>query len=241
MEPDNSKSRRRDKHNKQQQHTDESVKVPPPAKTDNQVGVEAQQEPPLSLSPAVLASVQQHVQSLMPKNQCYENMNLIIPTSTGGKGGVYLGDLKAAQDHQKLISKNVRFVLSVIPKGGGTITVYKDVGITQLVVDAQDESGFNITSVFKQAFDFLDKARQTSNVLIHCVGGRSRSASVLCAYYVKTFRKSAAWALAVLQTIRPVVNPNPGFQLQLKNFSNYMQANDYVYNGESFFDKVSFD
>lgn len=55
-------------------------------------------------------------------------------------------------------------------------------------------------------------------MLVHCVAGVSRSASLVQAYLMRKHRLGAAEALARLRAARPVVNPHAGFRLQLSLF-----------------------
>jgi hypothetical protein len=55
-------------------------------------------------------------------------------------------------------------------------------------------------------------------VLVHCAQGISRSASILIGYLMSREQLPYDTALAQLQAARPVVQPNPGFALQLQEF-----------------------
>jgi atypical dual specificity phosphatase len=52
-------------------------------------------------------------------------------------------------------------------------------------------------------------------VLVHCVQGMSRSASVVLAYLMSRERKTFKQAWEHVTALRPVVKPNPGFIIQL--------------------------
>jgi protein-tyrosine phosphatase len=49
----------------------------------------------------------------------------------------------------------------------------------------EDHDQFNISSLFDITYDFIEKSRKTTNILIHCYAGISRSATVLIAYLMK--------------------------------------------------------
>ncbi|KLO18102.1 hypothetical protein SCHPADRAFT_867237 [Schizopora paradoxa] len=61
--------------------------------------------------------------------------------------------------------------------------------------------------------------RRNHKVLVHCVMGISRSATVVCAYLMATRRFSPAQALAFVRRRRPQVHPNYGFYRQLAVFA----------------------
>jgi protein-tyrosine phosphatase len=53
-----------------------------------------------------------------------------------------------------------------------------------LVVNAQDASSFNLIEYFDQAIDFTRKSLRSTNLLIHCMVGVSRSATLTIAYFM---------------------------------------------------------
>lgn len=61
-------------------------------------------------------------------------------------------------------------------------------------------------------------------VLVHCMQGVSRSASLVVAYVMTSKGLSLADALATVQAARPVVLPNPGFLRQLEQFEGQRPA-----------------
>ena len=69
------------------------------------------------------------------------------------------------------------------------------------------------------ALAFIDKARaeqQQARVLVHCVEGVSRSASVVVALLMRDRKLSFDDALKVVQEKRPKAKPNPAFERQLR-------------------------
>ena len=63
-----------------------------------------------------------------------------------------------------------------------------------------------------------DNLKNGGNVLVHCVAGISRSASVVLAYLMWKENMSFEEALEYLKGLRPIVEPNDGFVKQLKDF-----------------------
>lgn len=55
-------------------------------------------------------------------------------------------------------------------------------------------------------------------MLVHCAQGVSRSASILIGYLMSREQLSYEAALAELQAVRPQVQPNAGFALQLQEW-----------------------
>lgn len=56
-------------------------------------------------------------------------------------------------------------------------------------------------------------------VLVHCLAGVSRSASIVVAYLLTVTNLNYSLALTYLTSRRPCANPNFGFRMQLYRFS----------------------
>jgi hypothetical protein len=82
-----------------------------------------------------------------------------------------------------------------------------------------DHSETNITLVFETATAFIENARVTGGrVLVHCVQGISRSATVVMAYLMKYHKFSLEKAHKLVISRRHIINPNPGFWKQLQEY-----------------------
>ena len=85
--------------------------------------------------------------------------------------------------------------------------------------DLWDEVSADITPAILPALAFIDAARASdtgTRVLVHCVEGVSRSASVVIALIARDKKLSVEDALKFVQEKRPVANPNPAFLEQLR-------------------------
>lgn len=58
-----------------------------------------------------------------------------------------------------------------------------------------------------------------SNILIHCMAGKSGSASIVI-YYLMNLGYSYDGALMIVKKARPIIQPNDNFIKQLKSVSN---------------------
>ncbi|KAJ0762870.1 putative phosphoric monoester hydrolase [Helianthus annuus] len=76
----------------------------------------------------------------------------------------------------------------------------------------------NIAQYFDDCFGFINEAKRTGSVLVHCFAGRSRSATVVVAYLMKTHGMRSSKALNLVKSKRSVVAPNAGFILQLQSY-----------------------
>ena len=70
----------------------------------------------------------------------------------------------------------------------------------------------------------VHEARGTGNVLIHCAGGRSRSATITIAYVMKQYGKTYAEAFAQVKARRSFVWPNPQITQDLRAYELQLAA-----------------
>lgn len=90
---------------------------------------------------------------------------------------------------------------------------YKHVPIADLV-------DVDITVYFDECFAFIDSARNAGGcVLVHCMAGVSRSASIVIAYVMKKGDVDFQEAFDSVKQQRPSIRPNDGFMEQLKSFN----------------------
>eukprot|EP00307_Rebecca_sp_RCC1486_P007455 CAMPEP_0119413792 /NCGR_PEP_ID=MMETSP1335-20130426/5969_1 /TAXON_ID=259385 /ORGANISM="Chrysoculter rhomboideus, Strain RCC1486" /LENGTH=211 /DNA_ID=CAMNT_0007438619 /DNA_START=18 /DNA_END=653 /DNA_ORIENTATION=+ len=90
-----------------------------------------------------------------------------------------------------------------------------------LSLDLADQPAEQIIDQLPAAVGFIRHAlenNERSRVLVHCMAGVSRSATVVAAYIMATERITAARALMEVQLVRCCANPNSGFRSQLLQF-----------------------
>lgn len=126
---------------------------------------------------------------------------------------LYLGSIDSVMDKTKLNELGVTHIISAI---AGFIPPYPE-KFKYLVVDALDSELSDLTECFDPCVEFIDNAVESNGkVLIHCMAGRSRSASIVCAYLVNKFGMDVDSAVKSMQSQRNIVQPNPSFMKQLK-------------------------
>jgi len=90
--------------------------------------------------------------------------------------------------------------------------VYKHVGIMDL-------PNTDIVSHFDECFAFIDNAIDAGGrVLVHCMAGVSRSASIVIGYLMKVKDMDFETAFNHVKAKRPSIRPNDGFMRQLQNY-----------------------
>lgn len=129
---------------------------------------------------------------------------------------LYLGDVDMSNEailQQYDITAVIRFV-SGPPLSGN---------IDQLHIYLQDSPFVNIKRHFSTIVNFIDAHKeQNRKVLVHCYAGISRSATAVIAYVMWTKKMSFAKAYHYVWTRSPVIGPNAGFVVQLKEFDEYL-------------------
>lgn len=63
---------------------------------------------------------------------------------------------------------------------------------------AHDRENYDIIQHFEKAFEFIDRNRKYTNVLVHCFLGISRSVSLVTAYLMKKYNlnfEKALWKI----------------------------------------------
>ncbi|CAD8169164.1 unnamed protein product [Paramecium octaurelia] len=157
--------------------------------------------------------------------QPLDDMSCII--ENGSVGSLYLGNIESASSLENLRRHKIKGVLSIcmnkIPfEVQSSLQHYSHIYLE----DCESE---NIARHFENSNQFIDKARQSGNVLVHCMAGISRSATLVAAYLMKKNNMSAQDAIRLLERKRWQVYPNNGFLRQLSQYEKVL----YQQNGRS--------
>ena len=143
-----------------------------------------------------------------PYLSTHVSINEIVP-------GLYLGDFASACNVE--ILKNLKFTHIVTAILGVDEMFPND--FIYLTLPLRDVRSETIFTVFSDSSDFIRNALQNGGkVLIHCICGVSRSATLVAAYLIKEYGMSADDAIKYIQSKRNVVNPNSGFKSQLQRY-----------------------
>lgn len=141
-------------------------------------------------------------------------------TNTMGNGmnkvlsGLYLGSFRDGKDPEQLKVNNISHIISIHDNAREVVEDKEYLCIR--VSDSPDE---NLSRYFPRCNDFIHNARlHGGNVLIHCLAGVSRSATIAAAYIMSVTSLSSKDALKVVRGARNIANPNYGFQSQLKEY-----------------------
>ncbi|KAL3285739.1 hypothetical protein HHI36_000266 [Cryptolaemus montrouzieri] len=149
--------------------------------------------------------------------------------------GVYLGDKYTAKDKRFLVKNGFTHVLNAA-EGSDYMTqvdtsqdYYRDTNIKYLGIPGEDRPSWNISVYFDLAAKFIDSAvRSGGKILIHCVVGISRSATLLISYLMIYKKMNAAEALEYTFKHRKVF-PNIGFLHHLAQLNSVIRKNAILY------------
>ncbi|KAF9651237.1 DSPc-domain-containing protein [Thelephora ganbajun] len=137
-------------------------------------------------------------------------------------GRLYIGSLQVALSSSQRSALGITHVLSVCPDYPA-----EPEDKYHLCIPVQDSEFENLLVHLPIACSFIQGAIDAGGkVLVHCVMGVSRSATVTCAYLMRTRKLSVTKAIGYLRDRRPQIHPNYGFLKQLHTFAacNYNPA-----------------
>ncbi|CAB3402479.1 unnamed protein product [Caenorhabditis bovis] len=130
---------------------------------------------------------------------------------------LYLGNRLNASCDQQLKDNRIMAILSIHDRRNSErnpcVENFKHIEISD-TVDA------DISSKFAEAIEFVHCERLRNHaVLVHCLMGQSRSATVVAAYVATLHGLDGSTALQFVRNRRKQANPNVGFIMQLNRFT----------------------
>lgn len=136
--------------------------------------------------------------------------NEIIP-------GLWLGNWASATHREELKSRGITHIMTAIY--GSYATFPSD--FTYKLVPLRDIPEQDMTNeLLDETSDYIHEVLSSDNkILIHCSYGKSRSSSLVIAYLIKYHDYSFERARLFVKEKRELIEPNPGFQYRLKNYS----------------------
>jgi len=128
---------------------------------------------------------------------------------------LYLGDVYAAHNTRELKKRNITHIVTctvgVVPPFPDSFQ-YKHLKILDCAAE-------NIHEHFGETSAFIgDAIADGGKVLVHCIRGVSRSATIVSAYLMTAFKMSHIEAVEKVRLKRPIARPNYGFMAQLEMY-----------------------
>jgi len=132
---------------------------------------------------------------------------------------LYLGDVYAAHNAKELKRRNITHIVTctvgVVPPFPESFK-YMHLKILDCAAEAIHEH-------FEETTQFISDALKDGKVLIHCIRGVSRSATIVAAYLMIALHMSAEEAVQKIREKRPIARPNYGFMMQLSMYEANMK------------------
>jgi len=150
-----------------------------------------------------------------------------ILAAANGLGGVFHGGSKCLTDRKELAKNDIKLIVQTAYGMDFCIRNYKGVkqgleesGIQVLELNWQDaEEQVLVEDQLVGALEAMEMTRTAGHgVLVNCMQGKSRSASVVVAYIAAKDNMKIDKALALVKRQRQTAQPNNSFMAQLKEY-----------------------
>ena len=135
---------------------------------------------------------------------------------------LYLGNSTSSADIPKLKQLGIKKILSIMDFGVPSYN--KEDNFIHKVIGIPDVLTQNIIQYFGECLNFI---KGEEKVLVHCMAGASRSATIVIAYLMWTEKMPYNKALDFVREKRFIIYPNPGFRNQLQIFEKELIKNEY--------------
>jgi len=146
-------------------------------------------------------------------NQTIDPMNLIIPN-------LFLGNMEAGFNPKFLRDKGIRAVLQVCQTPPNIQPVHT---INRWIIPVPDIPSTQLLPYFQYTCNWIQHQLRAGNpVLVHCMAGVSRSATVIIAFLMWAFNWNLEQAAMYVRQRRWVIYPNQGFIQQLRQWEKYL-------------------
>jgi atypical dual specificity phosphatase len=142
---------------------------------------------------------------------------------------LYLSDLADAENRTVLGDLCITHVLSMMPGfvdiPSHTSHTGKPTPIHRVQIPIEDNPFAELAAHLPSSTAFIREALRDpeARVLVHCVQGISRSASVVCAFLMALYGWSPGKAVAFVKAKRWIAEPNFGFVAQLHEYEKTLQ------------------
>mmetsp|Transcript_4585 Transcript_4585/g.6861 ORF Transcript_4585/g.6861 Transcript_4585/m.6861 type:complete len:499 (+) Transcript_4585:127-1623(+) len=137
--------------------------------------------------------------------------------------GLYIGNLTAASDLEKLKEAGITHILIVAtglkPRFPAKF-IYKAIPVRDRSTDSE-----KLYKSLQTCYDFACKAKESKDgtLLVHCFKGASRSATVVASILMRRYGWGVEKTLGILKSKRPIVHVNEGFRKMLGRVENEMR------------------
>jgi len=169
------------------------------------------------LTPSTVASLFPEMIYVRSANvDLFRDFSLILPN-------LYISSMNHAHNKPLLDALKIYSIVNVAPKCCSNYFEELD-NFTYLTIDEDDRPDSDMIQYFNIAFRFIDRYSKHNGVLVHCMAGVSRSATVVIAYIMKKLGLSCTEASKFVQDRHPIADPNIGFMYQLEYYEKQLRV-----------------
>ena len=130
--------------------------------------------------------------------------------------GLFMGSIHCSFNEQGIKEAGVTHIINT----SGTPATYPQ-SFTYLCITIRDKDYANLLSCIPACNIFIESGLESGgNVLVHCTGGRSRSAAIITAYLMSSLQYTFDHAFSLVKGARSLANCNSGFERQLRAFES---------------------
>ncbi|KAK3739731.1 hypothetical protein QZH41_016178, partial [Actinostola sp. cb2023] len=127
---------------------------------------------------------------------------------------LYLGSLRIAMEEKQLQERGITDIINVSMEE----RKYK-IPVKCMIIKINDTCDSNISLYFDIVADKIENVRkERGKVLVHCMAGVSRSATLVIAYLMKYHKMTMKDSYELVKKKRPIISPNPGFWNHLMDY-----------------------
>lgn len=153
---------------------------------------------------------------LKSRQDCYDTISNITEN-------LYLGGCNFKNKVKTIKNNNIVAILAI----GGTDEHYDTLQLVEhsKFIRLADDPNSQIIDHFHSCIEFIDTHINNGGVLVHCVAGMSRSATIVAAYLLRKHPSVPTDTMIYyLRNKRCIVDPNYGFWIQLEQYRNKLLA-----------------
>ncbi len=131
---------------------------------------------------------------------------------------LYLGDRKTASNLKELRGLGISHIVNTTD----AIPNYFPKDFEYIKLGLIDEPKQNICGVLEPSYKFIKNAIDSGGIVfVHCFAGISRSSSTVIYYLMRENDWSFDFAKQYVKFCRPQINPNRGFENQLRSVFSF--------------------
>lgn len=134
---------------------------------------------------------------------------------------LWVGGICSPSNAKNMKSHNIKMIVSA-HVGASPLYPYQFEYRLIELLDIPSEDIINkFEKILPDIYDVIVK--QNKSVLVHCIAGASRSATIVAAYLIKYHDMTVDTALQHMKNLREEINPNKGYIKQLRIYEKYLK------------------